>query len=168
MDNNRLSALARKLHALMGSDNQGEREAARVKLRALLAKHKLTWNDLPGLLSGDIKEEPADVGPDDYADQPAPPALDLIEGMLARHLHLNDHELTALTLWCAHTFFYQQFSITPRLALLSPVRGCGKSTVLSLLASLAFKARKFDHTTPAGLFHIIDREHRNTCRFRGS
>jgi putative DNA primase/helicase len=39
------------------------------------------------------------------------------------------------------------------------VRGCGKSTALSLVSALAFKARKFDHTTPAVLFRLIDREH---------
>jgi hypothetical protein len=94
VDNNKLRALAKKLHAVMGSDNHSERETARAKLVELLAKHKLTWNDLPDLLDTDA------AGPaigDDGGDQPAAPALNLIFDMLAQHLHLTDHELTALT-----------------------------------------------------------------------
>src|SRR5437660_8335465 len=57
-----------------------------------------------------------------------------------------------------HTFVFDRFTITPRLALCSPVRDCGKTTVLSLLARLTRKARRFDHVTPAALFRAIDRE----------
>ena len=35
----------RKLFALMGSDNEHESNAARSKIRELLKKHNLTWND---------------------------------------------------------------------------------------------------------------------------
>ena len=55
-------------------------------------------------------------------------------------------KLTALTLWIGHSFKYHRFSVTPRLAALSPVRGCGKTTVLNLIKALAFKAKKFDNT----------------------
>jgi hypothetical protein len=157
----RLRAMAKKLHASMGSDNKGESDNARAKLVELLARNKKTWNDLPGLLTPDV-EEPAGDMPDDNAwpaDKPAPPALDLIQEMLIRHLHLTGHEFTALALWTAHTFFYNQFSHTPRLALISPVRGCGKSTVLKILKALCFKPQKLNHTTPASLFRMIDRDH---------
>jgi hypothetical protein len=80
---------------------------------------------------------------------------------LERHLHLTEHQFVAVTLWIAHSFLYSRFSVTPRLALVSPVRGCGKITALSIINALAFKARKTDHTTPAVLFRIIDRE--NPC-----
>jgi hypothetical protein len=113
------------------------------------------------LLAGD-DDGPAGDAPDDDAwpaDKPAPPALDLIQEMLSRHLYLTEHETIALTLWVAHTFLYQHFSVTPRLALLSPVRGCGKTTVLNLLEKLCFRALKVDHTTPASLFRLISHSH---------
>ena len=81
---------------------------------------------------------------------PAP--LDLICRVLERHLHLTGAQLIALTLWIVHTFKYHRFSVTPRLALVSPVRGCGKTTVLNLIKALAFNTRKIDHITPAVLF----------------
>jgi hypothetical protein len=53
MDADKLRAMAKKLHASMGSDNKNEQETARAKLDELLARNKKTWNDLPGLLAGD-------------------------------------------------------------------------------------------------------------------
>ena len=37
----------RQLFALIGSPVANEAETARVKLNELLAKHRLSWNDLP-------------------------------------------------------------------------------------------------------------------------
>jgi hypothetical protein len=62
-----------------------------------------------------------------------------------------------MTLWIAHTFKYHEFSVTPRLALISPVRGCGKTTALSIIKALSFNASKLDSITAAVLFRIIDR-----------
>jgi hypothetical protein len=149
----------KKFHALLGSDNSAEREAARAKLIELLARHKKTWNDMPELLS--TAESPQQQEDDEPNGDPVaiPASLDLIKEILRRHLHLTEHQLVALTLWVAHTFCYAQFSVTPRLALLSPVRSCGKTTLLNIVTALAFKTMKFDHTTPAFLFRTIDRDH---------
>ena len=155
MSADKLCDKLKKLHALMGSDNAAERETARQKINELLAKNKLTWNDLPGLLAGD----PAPSGFQDD-DAPGfqgtvPPPLDLIHALLERHLHLTDAQRIALTLWIAHTFFYVRFSVTPRLALVSPVRGCGKTTCLNLIKALGFKTNKLDHVTAAVLFRLV-------------
>jgi hypothetical protein len=146
---------------MLGSDNPGERENARRMLDEELTRHKKTWNDLPELLATGTTQH------DDHAyeeplgntrtGRPAP--LDLIRHILQRHLHLKEHQFVALTLWIAHTFVYFRFAITPRLALVSPVRGCGKTTVLNLVKALGFKTRKTDNTTAAVLFRLIDRNH---------
>ena len=150
----------KKLHALLGSDNPSEREVARTKLLELLAKHKKTWNDVAEILAAaEIPQQKDDEPSGDSIGSDRPASLDLIRHILQRHLHLTEYQFTALTLWIAHTFKYHRFSVTPRLALLSPVRGCGKTTVLNLIQALAFKVKKFDHTTPAVLFRLIDREH---------
>ena len=39
--------LIRKLHAMLGSPSDKEALSARKKLSRLLAKHELSWNDLP-------------------------------------------------------------------------------------------------------------------------
>ena len=151
---------AKKASCAARLHNPSEREVARTKLLELLAKHKKTWNDVAEILAAaEIPQQKDDEPSGDFIGSDRPASLDLIRHILQRHLHLTEYQFTALTLWIAHTFKYHRFSVTPRLALLSPVRGCGKTTVLNLIQALAFKVKKFDHTTPAVLFRLIDREH---------
>jgi hypothetical protein len=65
----------------------------------------------------------------------------------------------AIALWVLHTHVYNQFLVTPRLALVSPVRGCGKTTVLAFLALLAARGRKDDSISAAAIIRLVDREH---------
>ena len=158
MKEEKLRDKLRKLFALMGSENTAEREAARAKIVELLGKNKKTWNDLTEFLAtGNAKgwhdDEPAAV----RGGKAAPAPLQLINHILERHLHLTDAQRVAMTLWIAHTFKYHEFSVTPRLALISPVRGCGKTTALSIIKALSFNASKLDSITAAVLFRIIDR-----------
>jgi len=151
-----------KLFALLGSNNAGEREAARNKIEELLAKNKKTWNDLTELLAtgnaqGWHDAEP-DVGQASGAAAARPASLDLIRHILERHLSLTEHQLVAVTLWIAHTFVFTRFSVTPRLIFESPVRGCGKTTALNIIRALAFKTKKTDHVTAAVVFRLIDRD----------
>jgi hypothetical protein len=148
----------KKLFAMLGSEILGERENARAKLAELLAKNKKTWNDLTELLqTGDAQGWQDDDGIATSGGQrPAP--LDRICRLLEKHLHLTLAQHIAMTLWIAHSFIYSKFSVSPRLALVSPVRGCGKTTALNLTQALAFNARKIDHTTAAVFFRLIDRE----------
>jgi hypothetical protein len=47
----RLLARILALHALCWSDNAGEAQNARDKLKELLEKNRLNWNDLPSLIA---------------------------------------------------------------------------------------------------------------------
>jgi hypothetical protein len=151
-----------KLFALLGSNNAGEREAARLKIEELLAKNKKTWNDLTELLaSGNAQgwqDAESDTGGASRSAPVHPASLDLIRHILERHLSLTEHQLVAVTLWIAHTFVFSRFSVTPRLVFESPVRGCGKTTALNIIKVLAFKTRKTDHVTAAVTFRLIDRD----------
>jgi hypothetical protein len=62
-----------------------------------------------------------------------------------------------MALWIAHTFVYQHFMVSHRLALASPVRRCGKITALSLLARLCHRGERFDGLTPAAIYRLVDR-----------
>jgi hypothetical protein len=58
-----------------------------------------------------------------------------------------------------HTFVYQRFAVTPRLMVTSPVRGCGKTTLLDLLEAMCVRPLKSDSITAASIYHAVDREH---------
>jgi hypothetical protein len=160
MDPDKLRSKLTKLFAMLGSANQHESETARRLIHDLLARNKKTWNDLLELLqSGNTAgwrddEDPPSAAPTDEPGKPAP--LDLIARLLEMFLHLSEAQRVGLTLWIVHTFCFSRFSITPRLALLSPVRGCGKTTALAVIEALAFNTRKSDSITAAALYRIID------------
>ena len=138
-----------KLHRMMGSTNANERDNARIKLEKLLAQNKCTWNDLSDLLHEAklLESRTEKAKPPDGAGQTIPNIFDLIFYTIERYLHLRQrpHELVTITLWIMHTFVFDRFMFTPRLALLSPVRGCGKTTVLGMLSRLTYKAERYDH-----------------------
>ena len=56
-------------------------------------------------------------------------------------------------------FCLPAFTVTPRLTLTSPVRGCGKTTLLDLIEALCLRPLKSDSITAAGIYHAVDREH---------
>jgi hypothetical protein len=61
----------------------------------------------------------------------------------------------AATLWAAHTHLVGQFESTPRLALLSPEKQCGKSRTLELLELVRAGAETLSDASPAYLYRRI-------------
>ncbi len=61
----------------------------------------------------------------------------------------------AITLWVAHTHLVGQFESTPRLALLSPEKQCGKSRVLEVAELLCTGAETLSDASPAYLYRRI-------------
>jgi hypothetical protein len=76
--------------------------------------------------------------------------------MLQSYVDLRPHEYVGTVLWILHTHVFNQFMVTPRLAALSPVRGCGKSKLLLLLERLSANPDRHDNITAAALFRLID------------
>jgi hypothetical protein len=145
----------KKLVALLGSSNSHEREVARGKIDDLLTSHKRNWNDLvPLLAAGTGSAAQEDTGDRDEPDDRSSSVnvLDLIRHTLQKHLKLAEHQCVAVALWICHTFVFDRFAVTPRLALLSPVRGCGKTTALNLISALAAELRRADHISAAAIF----------------
>lgn len=82
--------------------------------------------------------------------------LNAVENFIRRFVVLpRDEHYWIITLWIAHTYFTDHLATTPRLALLSPEYGCGKSRVLELLEALSFTAGKYDYVTRSSLFRFI-------------
>jgi hypothetical protein len=68
-------------------------------------------------------------------------ALDLIENWLNKYFVLpNEHCVTAILLWLAHTRLMDEAAVTPRLLLLSPEPSSGKTTLLQALSFLCSPA----------------------------
>jgi hypothetical protein len=163
----------RALHSMVGSPNTKEAQTARDKLLKLLTEHGLSWNDLPAIIattaaaensgsragaaaSGAAATSEADLG------IPGNDLLGLILGLIEEHVAITAEECMAVALRLLHTWVFDRFPITPRLALLSPVDGCGKTTLLVLIELLVAEAYRTDNITPAALYHQLDSRPRTT------
>jgi hypothetical protein len=132
--------LIRKLFAQMGSSGK-DAEVAREKLTQLLVEHGLSWNDLPAILAATAAPNTSHgmnggAPASGMAVGPKVNVLDLVAVLIEDHVAMTDAECTTAALWVLHTWVFDRFPITPRLALLSPVRGCGKTTMMVLLELL--------------------------------
>jgi hypothetical protein len=148
----------KKLFAMLGQDNDGEFDNARQKVSDLLAGGKRTWKAFVDSLFSASSHSWSDWH-DDAASRADINPLDLVHHLLQRYVDMTPHQFVAVSLWIVHTFVYQRFTVTPRLTLTSPVRGCGKTTLLDLIEALCLRPLKSDSITAASLYHAVDREH---------
>ena len=82
--------------------------------------------------------------------------LDEVHAFLCAHVAFpSSHAPAAVTLWAAHTHLAGQFESTPRLALLSPEKQCGKSRVLELLELVCAEAETLSDASSAYLYRRI-------------
>jgi Protein of unknown function (DUF3631) len=145
--------------AAQSTDDHIKNEAANAVpvLFRLLSKHGLSLSDLPELRRRYEAKVAAKATAAPAAAQSADPnVLDLTQDMLRAYIAVQPHEYVGITLWILHTHVFAKFQITPRLALLSPVRGCGKSKLLLLLEKLTANPERHDNISAASLFRIIE------------
>ena len=123
----------------------------------MLAKLRLSWNDLPELLTAARDDTRTTLGPPSptATDAPSVNALDLVLYLLKEHVAVSEEERIAIALWILHTYVFDRFPVTPRLALLSPVRECGKTTLIELIELLVAEAFRTDNVTPAPIYHTL-------------
>jgi hypothetical protein len=153
---------------LMMGASDNEAEVARKKLNDILKAHGCTWNDLPEILAaadapeGTAFTDTSDDGQGGEAaeqqdDAPEVNPLDLVMYLVEQHIAITREECLAVALWILHTYVYDRFRESPRLALLSPVNGCGKTTLLSLLQFLVRHGCSTANTTPAVIYYELER-----------
>lgn len=80
---------------------------------------------------------------------------DRLAAIFTKYAVLPDSGAVVLTLWTLFTYCLDLFQIAPRLDLSSPEKRCGKTTVLSLLCRLVFRATLASNITPAAIFRMI-------------
>jgi hypothetical protein len=84
--------------------------------------------------------------------------LDELTKVFTRYLVLPKGAAEAIALWALFTHAFEAFDVSPRLALLSPVPECGKTSLLTLLSYLVLKALAASHVSPAVIFRVIQQE----------
>lgn len=140
---------------------QREAENAAGALFRLLAKHGLNFGDIPEIQRQHAGHEAAKAdaaaAPPDTNNQPH--ALELVHHILREWIDVQEHEYVGIALWILHTHVFEHFAVTPRLALLSPVNGCGKSNVLRVAEHLTPNAAYFEDISAADLKLLLDEGH---------
>ncbi|MFO1038015.1 MAG: DUF3631 domain-containing protein [Geminicoccaceae bacterium] len=87
--------------------------------------------------------------------------LDSITATVRRYIVLPAGSDAALALWIAHAWVFDVHPVTPRLAILSPEKRCGKTTTLEIVAALVPRQLLVSNVTTAAVFRVIA-EHRPT------
>jgi putative DNA primase/helicase len=85
--------------------------------------------------------------------------LDAIMEAIGSHVIMAEHSRVACALWVMHTYLLQHFQVTPRLAVHSPVRRCGKTTLLDVLACLVQRPKLAASVTAATVLRVVEKHH---------
>lgn len=108
---------------------------------------------------GTANESLAPAAPQPWAEPVEGEALlnDLL-AFLNRFIVLSPSSFIALVLWIVFTYLLDIAETSPRLALTSPVKRCGKSRLLGVLNVLVYKAIPTSNVSPSAIFRTIDQE----------
>ncbi len=82
--------------------------------------------------------------------------LDAISMIIRRHVVMPDHAADAAALWVLHTYLLGNFGISPRLAITSPEKGCGKTTLLDVLSHLVMRPLPTANATASAIFRVVE------------
>ena len=72
------------------------------------------------------------------------------------YLVLSDIVADTIALWVMHTWAVNVFTMSPRLAIVSPTKGCGKTTLLRFLNHVARRAKRAGSISPPALFRAVE------------
>jgi putative DNA primase/helicase len=75
---------------------------------------------------------------------------------ILRYMVMPDGAAEVVALWAAHTHCFECFVVTPRLAISSPEKQCGKSTLLDILTCLVARPVSTANTSTAAVFRVIE------------
>jgi putative DNA primase/helicase len=84
--------------------------------------------------------------------------LDELSASIRRHVVMQDHAADTAGLWVVHTYLVDWFATSPRLAITSPEKGCGKTTALDVLARLVWRPLATTNASASAIFRVIERQ----------
>ena len=143
-------------------------EAARI---AAAQRLNLRANFLDGAVAKKRRELGIETGQDDGQGRTAKivdtlPWHEHVEGdlvatalsaSLKNYAVISEAAADAIALWVLHTWLVNKFTISPRLAVTSPTKGCGKTTILRWLSHVARRAKRAGSISPPALFRVVDK-----------
>ena len=130
-------------------DRLGMKRPTSTAKAALRLNEKTSGDEQPRLFA-DVEPWPESVG--------LAEVLDELVGAARRFVILPDHAAEALALWATHTYAFDRFGVSPKLALLSPTPRCGKTRLLEFLAAVVSRPLVTSGISAAALFRVIDRD----------
>jgi hypothetical protein len=144
---------------MTSSPNEHEAATAKEMLRALLFTWSLTEADVQPIIDAtddDGRQKQAGPSIHRQATDGSINAFDLNAVLIDDHVTIDGPKRTAVALWILHTYVFQQFRFTPRLAITSPVEECGKTTLLDVLRQTCAMPWWSDDPSPATIYHERD------------
>ncbi len=82
--------------------------------------------------------------------------LDEISATLKRYVIMDEHARHSAALWIVHSYLLDCFMISPRLAVRSPLKRCGKTTLLDVLGCLVLRALPTANVSAAAVFRVVE------------
>lgn len=80
-----------------------------------------------------------------------------IKAVLNKYMVLPEYLDEAIAYWVLFTYGINSFEVSPRLAIISPEKQCGKSTLLSILEALCWNTLTTANASAASLFRTIEK-----------
>src|SRR5215469_10987890 len=84
-----------------------------------------------------------------------PDLLNEIEAAIKKHVILNEQAAVALAVWVLHTYAFEMRDTVAYVAIESPEKRCGKTTLLGVLAAMACKPLIASNITVGALFRSV-------------
>ena len=81
--------------------------------------------------------------------------LDELSASIRRHVVMHDHEADTTAIWVVHTYLIDCFGTSPRLAITSPEKGCGKTTALDVLSRLVSRPLATVNASASAIFRVV-------------
>jgi hypothetical protein len=82
--------------------------------------------------------------------------LESLRRLIHRHVIVDDHAAVTTALWIAITYVVAVLAVLPFLVARSPVLRCGKTSLLTIIGLLAYRALATSNISPAATFRVIE------------
>lgn len=83
--------------------------------------------------------------------------LSLMSEVFSRYVILPDNMDSVLAVWALLTYCYDQFRILPQIAIYSPEKRCGKSTLLEILHAFVLRGLIASNISSAAVYRTIEK-----------
>jgi Protein of unknown function (DUF3631) len=88
--------------------------------------------------------------------EPCAELLDDLCKAIGQHVVLPEGGAEAMALWAVHTHVFDCLNHSPRLAITSPEKGCGKTTALDVLRELVARPLATSNVTGSAVFRTVE------------